>query len=174
MGQKRIPKLPKEILEEIRQHYELGDPIREIARHYSISDGTIRYHIKTYGWKVNEMGRKLQDIKEKAKELREVTNKRNEEAVKDKLAEILLLQTKVNHFVAKAIDLNLKNLQAIEEEPDFERRIKLAAIMRANLVDLPGIYSKPPQLVDNEPNNEENKPKPIQFYLPDNGRDKKC
>jgi hypothetical protein len=52
---------------------------------------------------------------------------------------MLQLQRAVNSFVKGAINLNLKNLRDVQAEPDKDKRVRLTAMMRANMSDLAGV-----------------------------------
>lgn len=163
--------MPKERWAEIKTKYELGEPIRGLAKEYGIYDTTIHYRIKKEGW-TQKLSAKVTDIKQNIQELLDLATPAQFPIVQDKLTEIVQLQKSVNNFIRGAVDLNLMNLRAALAEPDDEKRINLTSKMRATMADVSGIVNNRPTL---PPDNSENpdKPKGITLYLPDNKRDKK-
>lgn len=152
---------------EIKTRYQMGDAIRAIARDYNISDGTIHHKIKKKNWD-QKLSSKLLDIQKEINNIEHMMEPEQMPLVQERLSEILQFQQAINNFVKGAVSLNNRNLQAVLAEPDTQKRITLTAKMRANMVDIAGITTVKPILL-NEGSNDV-KTEGVVIYIPDNKR----
>ena len=135
MGKRRVT--PEE-LAECAVRYRMGESLFSIAMDKGIPETTLRRRKAEQGW-TQDWKSDVTDIKEKINKMANSCSDDQMPYAQSKLDEILQIQKAVNSFVKGAVNLNMKNLQAVLNEPDAEKRINLTAKMRANMIDLAGI-----------------------------------
>jgi LysM repeat protein len=161
---------PESFWQEIKTKYELGQSTWNLSKEYLIAESTIRARKEREKW-TQKLQQQVTVIKEKISEIAESLSESQFSAVQEQLDEILQLRKSLNTYKKGVVNLNIKNLRDTLAEPDPFKRIIMTSRMKATIPDLAAI-GQSPELLNLKPNEENEKSEGIQFYLPDNGRDK--
>ena len=134
---------------EIKTRYQMGDAIRAIARDYNISDGTIHHRIKKENW-TQELSAQLFEIQQRIKNIEQQIEPSQIPIVEARLSEILQLEKAVNSFIKGAININLRNLKELNNEPDLKTRIVGMSQMKATMADVVAFSNIKPKFEDSK------------------------
>lgn len=132
-----MKKISEQIWTQVQTDYQLGIGVRELERKYEIAKSTIDSRRKKEEWIRSDA--KLAELQRAAENFAQDFGQNQLPFVQTKVNEIFDLQTKVRSFINTAIEVNLKNIHAVNNEPDDITRIKMTSMMRANMVDLASI-----------------------------------
>ena len=139
----------------IKTDYEFGDKsIRKIAAENGITDAAIRSRITKEGW-TQKVRTQVIEIQRNIAEITQQSTREQLPYIQNKLNEVLDLQKKIKSFIATAIDVNLKNIAAVNSEPDDLTRMKMTALMKANMSDLANVYPATVKEADKEDKQED-------------------
>lgn len=122
----------------IQTDYQMGMGIRELERKYDVPSSTINSRQKKEGWN-QKAHTKLIALEAEAQEFVQCFAQEQLPIAQQKLNEVLDLSAKVKSFISTAIDVNLQNMHAVMNEPDPLQKIRMTAMMKANMVDLANI-----------------------------------
>lgn len=89
----------------IKIQYELGHPIRAIAREFNITHGAIQSKIKKENWE-QSLAIKVTDVKEKIKEISQVATSEQMVAIEQEISDTLQIMKSITNLQKGALNIH--------------------------------------------------------------------